>query len=277
MGLELVILDFDGTLTDIEKEAVTFVEGYKGDVTRVLGISKLELEIEWAAAQSRIQQNLSRYGMVIDGRIVAPAYGDPILMAETIVGILLDNRSLHTDERDRIRLLQQLYQDNYARMLTFFREDTDEFLTTLKSQFNIVIVTNSNSDKVSRKLQNLPNHANIPIYGNAQKYWINPNWTAVPESVKRPSFDRPLYLRRQQYWNVLQGIMKKRKLMPRQVLVLGDIYEMDLLLPEHIGVKIVYLAKQSSPRFEIQAIPLPPSGYVAYSLEDVLRHLQKIK
>ena len=273
MGVELIVLDFDGTLTEVDKEAVPFVEGYKSSLANRLGISIGKLESKWSDAELAIGLNPSQYGWLMNGRIVAPAYADPLVMSRTIAGLLL--KDTEQDESKRNEVLDALFKENYGKMGAVFKEGADGFLTQLKTQFGVYIVTNSGTEGVAKKVQQLPtNHTEIPIRGDAKKYVLVPEWTEVPENVNGDGFGRPLFLRRQKYWNVLLEIMREKGYAPEQVAVVGDIYELDLLLPEHKGMHVVLTPRSNTPDFEVRAVDSSPRGYVAQDLGKALEHLE---
>ena len=54
MGVELVVLDFDGNLTEVDIEAIPFVKGYKTDLAKILNTDAKQLESRWNEAKSVI-------------------------------------------------------------------------------------------------------------------------------------------------------------------------------------------------------------------------------
>lgn len=278
MGVELVVLDFDGTLTDVDQEAVPFVEGYKTSLAKRLDLKREELDAGWNEKEAIIKSNPSQYGWLMSGRIVAPAHADPLVMSRTIAGLLLkDKEDFGEREREGLReeILDALFRENYGKLGTAFKDETNDFLTALKNQFQVCIVTNSGTSGVEKKVAQLPSdHSAIPIHGDAKKYVLVPEWNDVPEHVERAGFGRPLFLQRQRYWNVLSQMMEARGLSAAQVAVVGDIYELDLLLPEYQGMNVILAPRASTPTFEIQAVKTSPRGYVARSLQEGLTYLE---
>jgi len=271
MGLEFVVSDFDGTVTDVDAEAIPYVEGYKADVARDLGVSRSELDVIWVQGQRTIESNPSRYGWQSNGRIVAPAYADPLIMARTIVGLLLDDARLFMDEASRAELLDGYFRANYGNLDIVFKDKADAFLTDLSGCVDSCIVTNSSTAGVVSKLQHLSTkHSVIKVVGDAKKYELSSTYTDVPDSLRKHGFDRPLYLRREKYARVLHQLMEEHNILPKQVLVVGDIYELDLLLPQQLGMSIVLTPRPSTPRFEINWVNAYRNGFVARDLPEVL-------
>ncbi len=277
MVLKVVVLDFDGTLTNVDEEAVPFVDGYKNDVAKDLGLSREALEEKWASAASKIDADPSNHGWKSEGRIVAPAYADPLVHSRAVAGLLLDETHVY-DERVREDVLNRYFQSNYGRLGVSFKDGADEFLSRIKDAFGVHIVTNSGTDGVRRKVSQLPSdHTEIPIHGDAKKYILNPDWEQIPDSIQRQGYGRPLFLRRQMYWQVLSGIMKERGVLADEVAVVGDIYELDLLLPEHKWMHIVLTPRGSTPSFEVEAVRSSPLGYVARNLDEVADYLMRLR
>ncbi len=78
MRYDLVLLDFDGTFTDVEKEAGPFFEAYLADVRELLGPG---FESEWEQAAATMSADPANHGWLHEGRIVAPGNADPYLRA----------------------------------------------------------------------------------------------------------------------------------------------------------------------------------------------------
>ena len=80
---------------------------------------------------------------------------------------------------------------------------------------------------------------------------------------------RPVYLRRRSYWDILGKVTSG--LEPGSVLVAGDIYELDLSLPQFMGMRAALLPKPSATAEEIAAVSAYETGFVSYGLGDCLR------
>lgn len=278
MGIELVVLDFDGTVTEIKKEGKPFTSGYKDDVSAALDMELLEFRKKWKAAQRKVRRNPVEYGWEIDGIMVTHALVDPIIYTQTVAGVVMDDAGFLLDQEERKAFLKKIFEDNYPKTGAFFRQGVDDFLHIVKSAFDLCIVTNSRTNHVVDKIKELPSdHSDIPIYGNALKFIPTPDWTEVPEYVEDNGFIRPVFLRRKRYWDVLQKIMDKRNLISEQVAVVGDIYEMDLALPEYKGMNIILAPNSMTPDFEIETVNASPLGYVAKDLDAVIGHLETVK
>lgn len=52
-------------------------------------------------------------------------------------------------------------------------------------------------------------------------------------------------------------------------LVIGDIYEMDLALPEALGIPTILIATQETPSWEIDYYKSNPTGVAVSDLDDI--------
>ncbi|MFH1064005.1 MAG: HAD family hydrolase [Candidatus Woesearchaeota archaeon] len=277
MVLRLVVLDFDGTLTRVDRDSVPFVGAYKDDIRKELGMTRDALEPKWEEKAKIIAANQDKYGWLIDGRIVAPAYADSFIMTQTVASLILDDRGHTSIHAERRAFLDALFRKNYAVVTTTFKDGVDDFLTALKSAVDVCIVTNSETDSVSHKLGTLSDrHADIPICGGAKKYVIHPDWEEVPESVDKPGYGRPIFIRRRNYWEVLKKLMQERGVKREEVLIVGDIYELNLSLPEQMGMSIILTPRPSTPDFEMGAVESASNGKVVSDLKEVLEYIGRV-
>ena len=269
--MNLVVLDFDGTITNVDEEARPYVEGYKNDVKDLVGLSQADFDRAWESAAQEIRSNPSRYGWENAGRIIAPAYGDPILFSQTVVPLLFDQVGILKDEQERTATIEQLYEQNYPKTKTVFREGADEFLTALLQNTAACVVTNARTQKVEAKLAQLPTRHALPVYGHARKNVLDLSWTDVPESIDA-GLGRPVFLQRKMYADVLAGIMEEKQCTSKEVTVFGDIFEMDLALPQALGMNIALAVGSNTLQCEREAVRRV-GGVCIYSLEEASRYL----
>ena len=245
MPIRTVILDFDGTCTDVEQEAVGFLEGYKRDLAATLG--RAHVEDDWQAMEARVLASPAEYGMVIGGHMVAPPV-DPYLLA-TAIGTLL-GPDLDDEQTER------LFKENYRFTTTAFKPAARDVVSALaEADVAFYVVTNSDPVTVGRKLDELaPSRRDaIRLTGNARKFLVSEPtehascalFSAVPETVELPGWQRPIHPRRGHYHDALRAIWDETDTTPAETLVVGDVFELDLVLPALLGCR-VHLA--SGPR-----------------------------
>ena len=273
MPIKLVATDFDGTVTNVDEEAIPYVELCKQDIAEnYLHIDMNDLEKQWSEKQKIIEQNPSKYGWRVNEKIVAPAYADPIILSRVIGDLFLN--CIEMKEPKRNEILDSLFHKYYSEMGISFKNNASEYLDFIARKFDGRIITNSGTTNVLRKLERIDYNGKPPI-GDAKKYIITDDWNEVSESIEKPGLKRPIYLRRKMYWDVIQQIMKETEIKPDEICVVGDIYELDLALPEQKEMRIILTPRPSTPQFEIDWVKSCPRGYIANNLEEVMSYLEK--
>src|SRR5262245_2491129 len=161
--MTVVVLDFDGTMTDAEAEGRPFRDGYLADLCALVGRPGGDAEI--ASIADEVEAELARapeaHPFLWMGRAVAPATVDPYLRMVPIAHRILDRFDAIPGAADRSRLLGSvLYRYNYAKTLghPVFRSGASEALRGLRGT-PTWIVTNSDTDTVAEKLAALDRDA----------------------------------------------------------------------------------------------------------------------
>ena len=275
----LVILDFDGTFTDVEAEAGPFYTAYAADVERLLGSG---YEAEWEEALHTIAGDPGIHGWLHDGRIVAPGDSDPYLRATVIMNMIFDRRGIFEDLEERTEVLQRLYFDNYPKADTVFRPEAKEVVEALlASDVPVWVVTNSATRDVQEKLDRLApqGREHLQVIGNARKFIVteaessDARFDSVPETFAVDGLDRPIYPRRGHYYDVLSRLWCETGATPEQTLVAGDIFELDLAMPAQLGAEVQLVTKARTPEFERRAVAACPRGSVTDDLRRVLERV----
>ncbi len=279
MDFDCVMLDFDGTFTLAEEEGAPFLEAYRADLTQRLG---RDLGAEWAECEATIRAKPTEYGWLFQGKLVAPGDADPYIRATTVARMLMDRHQAYSEPADRDRALSELYGNNYERSATVFRPGAKEVLERLLGTGKpVYVVTNSGTAAVTRKVETLlPNASTRPIVrGNARKAFIeeptesDAPFASLPETQTLEGLPRPVYLRRGRYYEVLREIWQETKTLPERTLFVGDIYELDLALPLHLGVAVHLIVGDTTPDYERRFVASIPRGGSSDSLEGVAQRL----
>jgi FMN phosphatase YigB (HAD superfamily) len=259
MRPDLVILDFDGTFTDVEAEAVPFLEAYRTDFEAIVK----DAAGRWDTVRAEIEANPNAYGWEHGGRIVAPSHADPYIMATTTAQRLLDHAGLLPDPKERAGVLDQLFRLSYARAANVFRPDAaDVVAALLATGLPVYVVTNSHTDAVMRKIQALgvAGSERLEVFGNARKFMlvdpdpIDARYHALPETLAVEGLSRPIYLRRGHYYALLARIAAETGIDPSRTLVVGDIFELDLALPASLGCAVHLVTRAKTPEYERRAV-----------------------
>jgi hypothetical protein len=265
----VLVLDFDGTLTDAELEGKPFRAGYLDDLAALTGAPRDEIEELAAGFEQRIVDSGGRYGWDFGGRIVAPAGVDPYLRIMPVARMIFDHYGAFPSAQDRSRLLDGiLYKYNYPKSGINFRPGAYELLSSLEGSSSW-IVTNSATLPVQEKVRALAAQVGRPesldwltdrVYGFGKKYFIDDTWDAVPEAMTLPGLDRPVLLRRKKYFDVLETLRLEAGAAWSDVTVIGDIFELDLALPLHFGARVGLVTSDFTPRWEQSYLAEHPRG-----------------
>lgn len=259
--IRCVVLDFDGTFTDVDREAVPFLAAYRDGLAARLGGP---IDAPWDEALAVVRSDPDAHGFEFEGTIVAPSHADPYILAASVARIVLSGgvgSKLDGPERDDV--LNALFRKAYAESATVFRPDAREVLDALLAGPRpVYVVSNSHTEHVRTKLSALRDDAleHVTVHGNAKKFHLvapDPSdaaFGAVPETRTVEGLARPVHLRRGRYYELLRGLFAAAEVTPREVLVCGDIFELDLALPAALGARTHLVTRESTPAYERAAV-----------------------
>jgi FMN phosphatase YigB (HAD superfamily) len=198
-----------------------------------------------------------------------------------VTNLLFDRVGLYPDTPARQEILEGLYRRNYTKATAAFRPEAREVIERLvASGLPVWVVTNSDTDAVTDKINLLApvGKESLEIRGNAKKYVVSepadpdPTFDAVPEERRLEGLDRPIFLRRGHYYQLLREIWTVTGTSPERTIVAGDIYELDLALPAALGVAVHLLARDTTPEHEKRAV-VADGGQVSDQLYAVLERV----
>ncbi|MGI5861340.1 MAG: hypothetical protein ACOX6T_04685 [Myxococcales bacterium] len=274
----LVILDFDGTMTDAEVEGLPFREGYLEDLAALTGRDLPEILDMAERFEAEVLADPQQYGWLWQGNIVAPACVDPYLRIMPVARKILDACGAITNEADRSRLLEDvLFKYNYRKTVRAFREHAAEALAALEP-FDTWVVTNAHVEPVLAKIAELDSQLKASgsgslawllekVRGRAQKQVVDDSFEVVPRELLLPGLRRSVLARRPYYREVLEDL--RGKLPWEQVTVVGDIFELDLSLPLMLGAHVVLAANRFTPDYERAFVKSHPRGHLIEDLRAI--------
>jgi hypothetical protein len=273
----MLILDFDGTLTDAEEEGHPFRLGYLEDLATIVGQPLADVTALCDSFTESMMAERDRHGWMFDGHLVAPAAVDPYLRVMPVARMLLDHFGVIPDESTRSRLLDGiLYKYNYPKSEICFRKGAYEFLSGRQGT-DTWIVTNSATDPVRNKVRALATQVGADgsldwlverVFGFGKKYVIDPSFDTLPEAMDLPGLGRPVLLRRKCYYELLETLRDQASCAWEDVVVVGDIFELDLCVPLHMGGRVGLLANDFTPPYEQAFLSAHERGTVLHSLEE---------
>jgi hypothetical protein len=277
--MTVLVLDFDGTMTDAEAEGRPFRDGYLDDLCALVGRPAQDPEVlELAAAvEAELALEPAAHPFLWMGRAVAPASVDPYLRMVPIAHRILDRFGAIPSPEDRARLLGNvLYRYNYAKTLghPVFRAGAGEVLRSLAGT-PAWIVTNSDTHAVAGKVAALDREVSgvawltSRVRGHARKFDVDDAWTGVAAELEVPGLSRPVLLRRRAYHDILRELLHGAGASFADPVVIGDIFELDLALPLALGARIGLVASAHTPPYERAFVEGHPRGRVLESLAEI--------
>lgn len=286
---KLVVFDFDGTLTNVEVEAVPCVNYQLELVAKLLGQPPMDVIVRASEITRDLMNDPGRTDwMYADAkgilRAVAPAMVDPLLRVKPVIEALLAGYDLHKEFMQN--LSQVLYELGYPKCEIRFRPHARDLLEAVARSADLSIITNSGTEAVENKLGHLfapRKHEAVDdfnplalvdafrdrVQGGAKKYFTDPDFDLVPESLDVPGHLRPVLLRRPRYFDALDTAMERSGVQSwEDVTVIGDIFELDLALPMAMGARVGLLAGPYTPPYEIEFLKNHPRGAVLQDLKE---------
>jgi hypothetical protein len=277
--MTVLALDFDGTMTDAEAEGRPFREGYLEDLCLLVGRPPGDLGV--LALADEVEADLERaphaHPFLWMGRAVAPATVDPYLRMVPIAHRILDTFGAMPNASDRGRLLGSvLYKYNYQKTLghPVFRAGAAEILAALVGT-PTWIVTNSDAHAVAGKVAALDREApgvawlTSRVRGHARKFDVDDDWTAAPAELEVPGLERPVLLRRRAYFEILKSVVEESGATFADLVVIGDIFELDLAMPLALGARIGLVASPRTPPYERAFVAAHPRGKIIEDLGEI--------
>lgn len=281
MAIQCVVLDFDGTFTDVEAEAGPFSGAFQQDVQDLVG---RDITKDWERLTRLVADKPAEFGWEYGGQIVAPANADPYVRATCVSQLLFSEMGILKDAETRSVVLQAIYQKSYKLTRTAFRPDAAHVLRSiLGAGLPVFVVTNAHTGTVQKKLKDLgfDEGPKLAVLGEARKFVITPaaekdaRFEALPEAHRLASLpERPVHPRRGKYFDALKDVWARSGAAPESTLVCGDIFELDLLMPSLLGMHVHMVARPDAPPHEKTAVEaLGAKGAWTQELAGVLGRL----
>lgn len=282
----VVVLDFDGTITDVEAEGASYTEGFLRDLAALIGVPKgltaaamtLEVRRHAYTALAEIFAHPTQHAMEIDGQAVAPAIVDPYLRMTPISKYVLSQLPIQLDPSLRERLCTGiLFKYNYERTVArpFFRDGAAELIRTLgrRDDLEVWVVTNSGTQAVRDKITRLDRDQGggcawlaERVRGNARKFVNDPSWAEGPDDLTLPGLHRKVLRRRRNYAGILSGLCGGDF---KRLTLVGDIFELDLAMAHALGSRIALFQGLYTPDYELTYLRSQQRTHIIQDLSEV--------
>jgi phosphoglycolate phosphatase-like HAD superfamily hydrolase len=277
MPIDCVVLDLDGTCTDLALEAPAFNQAFPRLLADLLG---RDLGRMWPDAYGDVAARSPELAWMIGGHAIAPADADPYVHASVAAQLIFDRLDLLRDVDLRSDITTTVYRRAYHATGASFRPEAKHVIETLvKRGLYVCVVTNAESSAARKKLASLvPDVVDqLRIEGDARKYVItrpehdDARWAQIPSERRADGLARPILLHRGKYFDALSRIWAKTGARPETTLVCGDIYELDLALPAELGASVHLVERERTFAYERSSIAaLGARGAVGQGLSALL-------
>jgi phosphoglycolate phosphatase-like HAD superfamily hydrolase len=283
--LRSVVLDYDGTLTDVDAGAVAFRARFDAAIAALIGRPEAEVSPAFREVEAMIDAAPAQFGWSYRGVVVAPACADPYIRATCAAHFVFDRFGfLAGDEPTRADRIYDIYRDSYRAAVTVFRDDARAVLEALLARLPAVhVVTNAAPEIVADRIATLGvvGAERLRVVGDARKFVVEPPAieveaiARVPETLTVPGLTRPVLVRRGRYFDALVAISRETSVRPEEMLVCGDIFELDLALPFAMGAQVHLLLRATTPEYERRFVEDTPRGGHGTALGSVLERLDR--
>jgi len=263
MALRYIVLDFDGTCTQIDRAYEGYFADYRRIVEDVNQLAPGALAQPWAAAHDQVTAASPDAGWTLfEAPSTAPAAADPYILAFEVTALLRRRGAIRVAPADA-------HHRAYAANEAPWRAEAARVLAALVARgLRVGFISNSEPQGIEARLTALlaadPGlRTEIRVLGSAAKFKVRelPVGAAGPGAAHRARFEqlagavraggtvRPIYLRRGAYFEALCELWHQlgtAEFAIAQTLVCGDIWELDLAMPRALGAA-VHLIRRAPP------------------------------
>lgn len=251
MNKKNLLLDFDGTITNIDEESEDFQRIYPELLFEELKIKESDYMDEFNQIKKDLKKN-EKKGFILYCQDALPASADPYILTQSSGQELI--KKFNFQVGDETKLLIDLFGKTVSKIQNgkiHYREGkerTQEFLEKVKLKYNSIFITNSKKEKVENYLKEMNKNylSEIPVIGEAKKLFVDKNFYEVPVFFIPGAFSnanffkRKVLLRRKSYYNILKDLSEKG-ITEENTSVVGDTYEVDLGLPDYLGYNVIQI------------------------------------
>jgi phosphoglycolate phosphatase-like HAD superfamily hydrolase len=308
----MLILDFDGTLTDVEVEGKPYVGGYLEHLALICARPIESITDLYNRFHAQLMRDPINHPWIMFGEAVAPATVDPYLRMAPISRMIFAECGIEMNDAAMQGVLSGLlYKLNYPKTKTAFAPNAARLCAEIMNHdFNAFIVTNSDTAPVTKKIRELAVDHGIDsalvtaqdseqdalgvqsgnterfkkwwlprIYGDAKKYVVGSDpIDGIEPAMRLPNLHRPVLLWRPEYVRILRKLAAQCEITDwSSVLVVGDIFELDLAVPLAMGAHVALTVNDSTPQYEIEHLAYHERGHLLNNVYDALAIYEEIQ
>lgn len=295
MALRYVVLDFDGTCTQVELVHAGFLASYLAILEAANGHARGSLRPAWEAAIAEVRAASPDAGWTLGGApSTAPAAADPYILASEASALM-----------QRQGTIQQVPADTYTRAYAAnpapWRPEVPAVLAALVERgLGVGFISNSERFAIRTRLTDLLNaertlRDKVVVHGDAAKFKLQEIALGArsPGAVHRAEFEkldgavraegmtRPIYLRRGSYFDALCGLwndLGADGYAIAETIVCGDIWDLDLAMPKALGAA-VHLIRRAPPfdTYPYEIAQLASKADASNDLRGLVDHVDRLR
>ena len=275
---KLAIFDLDGTLVTATPESHERMK--ERFITLLAEKTGQPIELVHDLFIDRQQQMLTeteKHGLRSPDKRLACGLSDELILLSATGHALTQIRPHSLNDEGWHDLIQSVYYPAY-RELGFQIKDDAKIVLGRMNRAAFQIITNSPHEQVRQRLKDLtdrdPKLSWIAdhVNGTARKFIITDDHpTCVPLRDRIPGLNRYVFPRRSVYFDIAERLRLEREAAWDEVVVVGDIAELDLLMFVYLGARVVLIKNARTLPHEIEFIKNLPNnqGLVVEHLTEI--------
>jgi hypothetical protein len=288
----LAIVDFDGTLTAEEKQAIPLAEVSLDTLSReIVGVPVPTLAADYAATRRMLLQAPHQYWWEVNGLVASYCDEGAFILNTTTLQVMLRGNPAYSEAVSRafpeaeydpiVDCTNYLFHRHTAELPPAFRPEARDVISRMVAhdQVTPIVLTNSLGDKVRRHMAALGGGYAVEVLGDTRQYDMDPAWghhfslrDQATAQQWRISKRRTIDLRRRVYYEALLQAERRDP----SLVVIADTLSLPGALPLAMGIPFLLLSTSYTPAWCIRAVQHHPLGQVLGSLADLPEVLTSI-
>ena len=285
-----VDFDFDGPVRKTWETLGPYSEEFSKEIANKYSAPFQEVHSRVDANIGVVLSQSGIFGLKSKGVVSVPAEADAFILYQAAVKLFFEDeknsgiRFPETGEEIEEEL-KRIHFLVHPKIPTIYQDYADKALRELQATTDFSIITNSKRGKLAEKNTVLGSLAQLlkseeealefNLIGDASKQKLVPEWNLYRQFKKIDTFpgDGLVYLNRPYYYDAM---MKAGKGLNPDVAV-GDVYHLDLALPEEMGVYTILVASDHTPKYFLDYYRNHPNGKAFRTLGEITHQIAKMR
>ncbi|MFQ5398230.1 MAG: hypothetical protein ACE5E7_01380 [Anaerolineae bacterium] len=280
-----IIIDFDGTLTAEEQQALPLSEQSLDTLAReIIKAPRAQLAADYRATRTRLLAAPHKYWWEVNGLIASYCNEGAFILNTTTIQVMLRQNEAYVRAVEAffpeveydpvVDCSNYLFHRHTAELPPAFRPAARDVLNGLlhHPRWTPIILTNSLGDKVTRLLKSLELDDDVAVLGDTRQYEMDPTWgyhfhhpTLGPVQVWPVTAQYRVDLRRPAYYRALVQTADEGG----QLVVVADTFSLPGALPLIMGIPFFLLRTSYTPAWCAEVVAAHPHGRVLDDLTEL--------